>query len=57
VAEPIVHFNQLLSFRGVEAGSEEALVFSMLTIFVHWTLAPYAIYTVAGLCLTPLSMV
>lgn len=49
VAEPVVHFREPPGFSGIEPGSEAAMVFSMSTVFVHWTLAPYAIYTVAAL--------
>ncbi|MCW8127516.1 BCCT family transporter [Microbulbifer halophilus] len=49
VAEPVVHFREPPDFSGVEPGTDAAMIFSMSTVFVHWTLAPYAIYTVAGL--------
>ncbi|WP_346840184.1 BCCT family transporter [Microbulbifer sp. SAOS-129_SWC] len=49
VAEPVVHFRQPPDFAGVAAGSDGAMRFAMATVFVHWTLAPYAIYTVAAL--------
>ncbi len=49
VAEPVVHFREPPGFSGVEPGSDAAMVFSLSTVFVHWTLAPYAIYTVAAL--------
>src|SRR3546814_16277421 len=34
---------------GLEPGSDGAAIFAMSTMFLHWTLTPYAIYTVAGL--------
>jgi len=49
VAEPVVHFRQPPDFAGVVPGSDKAMRFAMATVFVHWTLAPYAIYTVAAL--------
>ncbi|QIL88550.1 BCCT family transporter [Microbulbifer sp. SH-1] len=49
VAEPVLHFREPPPFAGVQAGSDGALRFAMSTVFVHWTLVPYAIYTVAGL--------
>ena len=50
VAEPVIHFNEPAAFSGALRRTEEALSFSVATLFVHWTLAPYAIYTAAGLC-------
>ncbi|WP_197409294.1 MULTISPECIES: BCCT family transporter [Microbulbifer] len=49
VAEPVVHFNEPPSFSGLQPGSEGARTFALAATFVHWTLAPYAIYTIAGL--------
>ncbi|WP_193165345.1 BCCT family transporter [Microbulbifer hainanensis] len=49
VAEPVLHFRQPPDFAQVAPGSESAMRFAMSTVFVHWTLAPYAIYTVAAL--------
>ncbi|MFC6980090.1 BCCT family transporter [Microbulbifer taiwanensis] len=49
VAEPVVHFREPPAFIDIEPGSAAAMAFSMSTVFVHWTLAPYAIYTVAAL--------
>src|SRR3546814_13919211 len=36
---------------GLEPGSDGAAIFAMSTMFLHWTLTPYAIYTVAGLAI------
>ncbi len=49
VAEPVVHLHEPPPFTGVEPGGAEAMRFAMSSVFVHWTLAPYAIYTVAAL--------
>nr|WP_255701188.1 BCCT family transporter [Microbulbifer sp. YPW16] len=49
VAEPVVHFREPPAFTGIEPGSEAAMRFALSSVFVHWTLAPYAIYTVAAL--------
>ncbi|MEM7574004.1 MAG: BCCT family transporter [Bacteroidota bacterium] len=43
-AEPIYH----LSSPPVGSGDDPA-AFAMSTLFMHWTITPYAIYTVAGL--------
>jgi choline-glycine betaine transporter len=48
-AEPLYHFNAPPLGLGLEAASREAATFSMSTIFMHWTLTPYGIYTIAGL--------
>ena len=49
VAEPVVHFHEPPPFTGLAAGGEAAQRFALSTVFVHWTLVPYAIYTVAAL--------
>lgn len=49
VAEPIYHFRTPPEGLGIHAGSSEALIFSLSTMFMHWTLSPYAIYTLAAL--------
>lgn len=48
-AEPLFHLNDPPAMLGLEPGSEAAATFAMSTMFLHWTLTPYAIYTVAGL--------
>ncbi len=49
VAEPVLHYHEPPKYLGVTPESAEAMRFSMSTIFVHWTITPYAIYTVAAL--------
>lgn len=49
VAEPVVHFHEPPAFSGAEPGTRAAQRFALSTVFVHWTLAPYAIYTVTAL--------
>ncbi|MGV2841926.1 BCCT family transporter, partial [Vibrio cyclitrophicus] len=49
VAEPIVHYYNPPAYTGIEAKTVQATQFAMSTIFVHWTITPYAIYTVASL--------
>ncbi|PJG60383.1 BCCT family transporter [Aeromonas cavernicola] len=49
VAEPIVHYYNPPEYLGITPHSAEAVRFSMSTIFVHWTITPYCIYTVSSL--------
>ncbi|SHM74312.1 Choline-glycine betaine transporter [Halomonas cupida] len=49
VAEPIVHYQEPPAYLGITAQTPEAMRFAMSTIFVHWTITPYSIYTVAAL--------
>lgn len=49
VAEPILHYHQPPEYLGITPQSPESMRFSMSTMFVHWTITPYSIYTVAGL--------
>lgn len=46
-AEPLYHLYQPAVSEGVEAGSAGAAVFAMKTMFLEWTISPYAIYTAA----------
>lgn len=48
-AEPLFHLNAPPPMLGLEPGSEAAATFAMSTMFLHWTLTPYGIYTVAAL--------
>lgn len=48
-AEPLFHLNAPPPMLGLTPGSDEAAAFAMSTMFLHWTLTPYAIYTVAAL--------
>jgi choline-glycine betaine transporter len=48
-AEPLFHLNAPPAMLGLTPGSDGAATFAMSTMFLHWTLTPYAIYTVAGL--------
>lgn len=47
-AEPLYHFYQPAISQGVEPGSAGAAIFAMKTMFLEWTLSPYAIYTVVA---------
>ncbi len=48
-AEPLYHLHQPPAGLGLTPGSASAVPFSMSALLLHWTLAPYAMYTVAGL--------
>ncbi|PHS77346.1 MAG: BCCT transporter [Robiginitomaculum sp.] len=48
MAEPIYHLYQP-GGRDILPGSPGASQFSLVSLFMHWSLSPYAIYTVAGL--------
>jgi glycine betaine transporter len=48
-AEPLFHLHDPPSALGIAPRSEDAATFAMSTMFLHWTLTPYAIYTVVGL--------
>lgn len=48
-AEPLFHLNAPPPMLGLEPGSDAAATFAMSTMFLHWTLTPYGIYTVAAL--------
>ena len=46
-AEPIFHLYQ--PAKGILVGSEEAEVFAISTLFLHWTVLPYSLYTITAL--------
>lgn len=48
-AEPIFHINNPPDFTGLQAQSEGAAHFALSSMFMHWTITPYAIYTVPAL--------
>lgn len=50
MAEPLFHlYDPGGAARGIVPASEAAQHFSMVSLFMHWTISPYAIYTVAAL--------
>lgn len=50
MAEPLFHlYDPGGAGRGIAAASAEAQHFSLVSLFMHWTISPYAIYTVAAL--------
>ena len=48
-AEPLFHLHTIPQGLGIEANSNEAIGFSISTMYLHWTFIPYGIYTMAGL--------
>lgn len=48
-AEPMFHLNAPPGFSGAEPQSEEAARFAISTLFMHWTITPYALYSVPAL--------
>ncbi|MGL6115550.1 MAG: BCCT family transporter [Cetobacterium sp.] len=49
VAEPLIHYKGIPSFLNIHSGSEEAAIFSISTMYLHWTIIPYSIYSVPSL--------
>ena len=48
-AEPIYHLHAPPVGLGITPNSTEAAIFSLSTMFLHWTFTPYGIYTLASL--------
>ncbi|MEO1252275.1 MAG: BCCT family transporter [Pseudomonadota bacterium] len=48
-AEPMFHFSDPPAFTGAEPNSDEAAQFAVATLFMHWTITPYALYSVPAL--------
>lgn len=48
-AEPMIHINNPPAFSGADVQSEEAARFAISTLFMHWTITPYALYSVPAL--------
>ena len=48
-AEPMFHVNQPPAFLNVAPGSIEAVHFALSSMFLHWTITPYAIYALPSL--------
>ncbi|MGD6870906.1 BCCT family transporter [Sutcliffiella horikoshii] len=49
IAEPIYHLVQPPESMGIEPNSPGAAIFSMSTMYLHWTITPYAIYCIPAL--------
>jgi len=48
-SEPLYHLHTPPAGLGIQPNSIESMRFAMSTLFMHWTLIPYGIYTAAGL--------
>ncbi|MDP5169261.1 MAG: BCCT family transporter [Bacteroidia bacterium] len=48
-AEPLHHLHNPPAGLGFASSSAQAATFSLSTMFMHWTITPYAMYTIAGL--------
>lgn len=48
-AEPLFHFHQPPAQSGIEPTSPAAARFAVSSLFMHWSITPYAIYTVPSL--------
>lgn len=48
-AEPMFHLNGPPAFTGAEPGSDAAATFAISTLYMHWTITPYALYSVPAL--------
>ncbi len=48
-AEPIYHFMAPPQTLGIEPHSEAAAIFSLSTLYLHWSFTPYAIYVIPAL--------
>lgn len=48
-AEPLYHFYQPPTLSGIEENSPDAQRFAMSSLFMHWTITPYAIYSIPSL--------
>lgn len=49
IVEPISHFSAPPESLGIDPNSPGAAIFSLSTLFLHWTLTPYAIYCVPAI--------
>ncbi|UOQ44268.1 BCCT family transporter [Halobacillus salinarum] len=46
LVEPVYHLSQPPASLGIEPHTPEAAMFALSTMYLHWTITPYAIYTV-----------
>ncbi|WP_342513379.1 BCCT family transporter [Sporosarcina sp. FSL K6-1522] len=49
IVEPIYHYLTPPESMNITPGSHEAIIYSMSTMYLHWTITPYAIYCVPAL--------
>ncbi len=48
-AEPMFHIKSPPAYAGIDPYSDEASQFAISSMYMHWTITPYAIYTVPAL--------
>ena len=48
-AEPLLHYHEPPGQSGIDPASAEARRFAISSLFMHWSLTPYAIYSVPAL--------
>ncbi|HHY42068.1 MAG TPA: BCCT family transporter [Thermoanaerobacterales bacterium] len=48
-AEPIYHIISPPASLGIEPNSHQSAIFAMSTMYLHWTIVPYALYTLPSL--------
>lgn len=48
-AEPMYHLYEPPKGIGFEGATQESAIFSLSTMFMHWTFTPYAVYALASL--------
>ncbi len=49
MAEPMFHIKAPPAYTGIDPYTEEASRFALSSMFMHWTITPYALYTVPAL--------
>lgn len=49
IVEPIYHVSAPPESLGIKPNSPEAAIFSMSSMYLHWTISPYAIYCVPAI--------
>jgi len=49
IVEPVYHLSSPPVSLGIDPNSSEAALFSLSTLFLHWTITPYAIYSVPAI--------
>lgn len=49
MAEPLYHLHSPPDGLGVDGSSKAASIFAISTLFMHWSLTPYGVYTIGGL--------
>ncbi len=50
IAEPMFHIKAPPGYAHIDPYTDEASRFALSSMFMHWTITPYALYTVPALC-------